>query len=415
MADTDESSVLDVLASYEYDGLTPTYEVANITPSKIIEEGLSRYLLGSDFKDLFMGKQRIVFIVNDRNRPTPTHIVLEHVQERYPSILERTYKVVVATGTHKEPTHEDIRTILGRTYDALKDRVHIHRSREEAEHIPYGITSRGTPLLFDRTLENADMLVLINSVEPHYFAGFTGGRKSIIPGIAAYRTIEANDSMALDPGSGTLALEGNPVHEDMMEACRTYLDGKEHISFQIVQAPGVEITHMEVGDVFSSFNKAVEVAKRRFCTPIRQKYDIVVAMARPPMDRTLYQAQKAIEHGKLAMKEGGTLVLVAGCREGIGQTTFWDLLTSSRNQQEVLDAIERTYKLGYHKAARIARLSMKSDIFMVSEIAPGELEKGFIKGFNDLGSAMKEALRKHEGKASILLIPDGCVTVPFIE
>jgi nickel-dependent lactate racemase len=304
---------------------------------------------------------------------------------------------------------------MGDTYESLKDRVHIHLAKDRPGHISYGKTSRGTPLFFDKELEGHDLYVFVNSVEPHYFAGFTGGRKSIIPGMAFFNTVEQNHSHALSKGSRSLALSGNPVHEDMEEAAKIFLKDKDHLSIQIVQGPGRVITDVKVGDIFNSFKEAVLSSLDQFCINTKEKYDIVITVARPPMDRTLYQAQKAIENGKLALKKGGVLILVAKCYEGIGQSTFWDLLTMSNDPDKILNTIDEGYVLGYHKAAKIVQLSTVSKIFAVSEIPDSELRKGFISGFSDLDDAMEKAIKITGENPKVLLIPDGTVSVPLVK
>lgn len=367
-----------------------------------------------NFNELIRSKENIGIIINDRNRPTPTCLVLEFLLGNS-EIVGKIGKIHIATGTHMEPADEDLKVLMGETYDTFADRIHIHVARDRDGHVPYGDTSRGTPLFFDKELEGHDLYIFVNSVEPHYFAGFTGGRKSIIPGMAYYGTVEKNHSHALSSGSRTLGLEGNPVHEDMEEAARIFLKGKEHLSIQIVQGPGKIITDAKVGDIFNSFRDAVKSAQTKFCLPVERTYDIVISVARSPMDRTLYQAQKAIENGKLVLKDGGVLLLVARCPEGIGQSTFWDLLTMSDDPEEILRIIDEGYVLGYHKAAKIVQLSQRSHIFALTEIPPEELARGFITGFSDLDEALKKAMKITGKDPSILLIPDGTVTVPYVK
>jgi nickel-dependent lactate racemase len=132
------------------------------------------------------------------------------------------------------------------------------------------------------------------------------------------------------------------------------------------------------------------------------------------MDRTLYQALKAVENGKLALRDGGVIILVAGCPEGIGQSTFWDLITSNPEREITLKKISEGYVLGYHKAARLIQLSQSAHVHAVSGIGKDVLEKGFITGFNDLGSAMTSAMKIVGRDPRVLVIPDGTVTVPMV-
>lgn len=355
----------------------------------------------------------IGIVVNDRNRPTPTYLVLEYLHSNFSGLDEVLRTIHIATGTHSPPTEEEIRTILGDTYGRWREKVHIHRAKRKEEHTLIGTTSRGTELYIDRGIVDHDLLIMINSVEPHYFAGFTGGRKSIVPGLSYYGTVEKNHSHALEEGSRTLALEGNPVHEDMVEACDLFLSGRQHLSIQIVQAPGQEITDLFWGNIHESFMKGVKVAKSNFCIPVDGEFDLVITYARPPMDRTLYQAQKAIENGKLALRDGGVLILSAKMEEGVGQETFWDLLTSRDTVEEVLDSISAGYVLGYHKAAKIAQLAKRADIFVVSSLDDELLSRGFLHGLSSMEEAVIRAKEKLGDEPRTLVIPDGTVTVPM--
>ena len=147
----------------------------------------------------------IGLVLNDRNRPTPTALILDHIRKTHPRLMERVKKVHIATGTHKPPTEDDLRAILGPDRSFLREMVHIHEAKDEKAHGYICTTERGTDVRIDRALADQDALLFINSVEPHYFAGYTGGRKSILPGMAAYSTVEQNHSHALSPGSRTLA------------------------------------------------------------------------------------------------------------------------------------------------------------------------------------------------------------------
>lgn len=408
--------ILEILKGYDIEpeilGKTGAYKV-NSSPVEIINDRFNDFNENNELTNLIGSNDRICFILNDRDRPTPTHFVIEHLFDRYPDLYNKTKAIVIATGTHKEPTDIEISEILGDEYVPLKQKVHIHRSRRSQQHEYYGETRRGTPLYFDKWCLGHDLVIMVNSVEPHYFAGFTGGRKSILPGISSYETIEKNHSYSLHPLSRTLQLEGNPVHEDMTEACDIFLEKQEHLSIQLIQAPGVVLTDVRIGDVRGSFEGSVDVAKRNFCLPIKRKYDIVISNVREPMDKTLYQSQKAIENGKLALKDGGIILIISSMHEGIGQEKFWNLLNMSDEVDVILRRIDEGYELGFHKAAKIVQLVKRADIFVVSEIDPDLLDKGFIHGFSSFGKAVEKAVEMIGYDPEVLLIPDGAVSVPI--
>ena len=154
----------------------------------------------------------LLIIMNDANRPTPSFVILEQLMW----VVSDFNKVCVsiATGSHSPPNENEIQSLLGNSYDTFKDLLHIHRAREKDQHRYYGRTSRGTEVFLDKILDNYNNVLVIGSVEPHYFAGYTGGRKAFLPGLSFFNTIENNHSFSLDPEAKLLKLDSNPVHLD---------------------------------------------------------------------------------------------------------------------------------------------------------------------------------------------------------
>ncbi|MHB1344005.1 MAG: lactate racemase domain-containing protein, partial [Thermoleophilia bacterium] len=173
----------------------------------------------------------ILVLVNDATRPTPSGRVIEIIADRFEG---RHVEFMVATGAHKVPGETELEQIFGRAMrERFLERISSHDARNKDDLVHLGETSRGTPVWVNKHLASATDVLLINSVEPHYFAGYTGGRKSIFPGVAGFETIQGNHKLALDPAADNLALEGNPVHEDMMEMMGM-LSEKHMYSIQMV-------------------------------------------------------------------------------------------------------------------------------------------------------------------------------------
>ena len=177
-----------------------------------------------------------------------------------------------------------------------------------------GSSKNGTEMAVNEIAVNADRLVIITSVEPHYFAGYTGGRKSFLPGVASYQTIEQNHKLAMRSEAQAIALDGNPVHEDMMDALKVVKE-RRIFSIQVVLDRHQHVYKVAAGDLHASFEQAVRWANEVFSVKIKQKADVVVSIAQYPMDVDLYQSQKALDNGKWALKEGGTIILVSKCRD----------------------------------------------------------------------------------------------------
>jgi len=378
--------------------------------AETIRKGIEQPVNSTSFDEFVTDARDLLFIVNDYTRPTPTAKILEVI---YHKIKDKNTKFIVATGIHRPPTKEEFNFIFGSYYDLLKDRIYVHDARKDEDMIYLGISSTGTQMYVNRLGVEAHKLVVIGSVEPHYFAGYTGGRKSFVPGIASYRTIEQNHKHALSPSSQTLVLEGNPVHEDMVDALKT-IEGKEIFSIQTVLDGERRIYHCTSGHICDSFLMAIEKAHEVYCVDVKQKADIVVAVARYPLDVDLYQSQKALESGKLALKEGGILILVSECRSGVGEDAFFNLLASSRTPQETLQRIEQGYKLGYHKAAKMAEIVTWAEIWGVTGLKDEDSQRAFIKPFHDVQQALDEAIQRKGEKAKILFLTDASLTVPKV-
>jgi nickel-dependent lactate racemase len=372
---------------------------------------LEHPLNSKNLRDFLINGKNILFIVNDATRPTPTARILEGI---FRIAQPAAARFMIATGAHRRPTEPEYRQIFGRFYEELKPRVHAHDARNEKDMVYIGTSRNGTPLYVNKMAMEADRLVIISSVEPHYFAGYTGGRKSFFPGIAAYRSIEINHRAAMDPGAASLALEGNPVHEDMIDALKS-LEGKDIFTVMTVLDNEHRIYAATAGHINDAFFAAVAKAKEVFAVPIKEKAEVVVTAARFPMDIDLYQAQKALEHGKLALKKGGILILVASCRAGTGDKTFIDLLSACPTPGDVFKKIKEGYVLGYHKAAKMAEINLWAEMYGVTELPDQLLESILIKPYHSLQRALDEALARKGTNAKVLFMVDGSVTVPIPE
>ena len=365
--------------------------------------------MGYDSLDQFLeGGKDIVFIVNDGTRPTPTAKVLDALSKRMDL---RKARYLIATGNHRDMTPEEYDFVFGKHYEELKDRIICHNAKQ-SECVFLGTSKNGTPMEVNKIAVDADRLVIITSVEPHYFAGYTGGRKSFLPGVASFKTIEANHKLAMKQEAQALALEGNPVHEDMMDAL-DQIKGKKIFSIQIVMDRHQNIYKVASGDLNQCFRQAVEWAEDVFCVPIPQKADVVISVAPYPMDVDLYQSQKALDNGKWALKEGGKIIMVSKCREGIGHATFMQQLSTSKDPKVVLENLNKEYKLGYHKAAKMAEIAVWAEIWAVTDLDPEIISSANITPFPSVAAAMEQAFKENP-KAKVIIMMDGSVTIPKV-
>jgi lactate racemase len=381
-------------------------DVSSDENAKAINQGLDRPLGGESVESLFEGE--VLVIVNDGTRPTPTAAVLQELDKRVD--LEKA-QFLVATGAHRAPTEEEFSLIFGKMLGRLRPRVHVHDShRSKTKYV--GRSRNGTEIWVNEMVKTFDRILIITSVEPHYFAGYTGGRKSILPGVCAYSTIEDNHSLAMKPGSRVLALEGNPVHEDMMD-CARELKGKRLVGVQVVLDRNQMVHKVAVGELHASFERAVRWANKVYVVPIKRKADVVITIAPYPMDVDLYQSQKAMENAKYALNDGGTLILVSKCRQGIGEGPFYEALRSLGDPTKAQRDMETEYRLGDHKAARMAEIAKRSRICGVTSLDPTDLEQINIHPYPSAQAALDDALAR-DPEASVIVIYEGSVVVPKV-
>jgi nickel-dependent lactate racemase len=377
---------------------------------EIIDRALKTPLKSDGLEKFLNDNKKILLIVNDGTRPTPTAQVLEGIENL---LKNNEVTIIVATGCHRGANDAELHSILGKTYDTFKDNVVSHDAKDQSRLQYLGTSRNGTKLEINKAAIENDGILIIGSVEPHYFAGYTGGRKAIMPGIASYKSIEMNHHLALSEDARALELEKNPVHQDMVDTLSLLKDS--HIfSIQCVMDSDHNIYEVQCGDIIESFDSAIEAADEVFTVNVEKKYDVVISVAKHPMDIDLYQSQKAMDNSKGILKENGILILVAACHEGKGPETFYNLIASSASPVNAINRINHSYKLGYHKAAKMAEMMRHFSVYAVSELSESVLKNIFMSKFDTLEDALSEALRIKGEDSDVAIIRDGCVTVPVV-
>jgi nickel-dependent lactate racemase len=383
--------------------------------SQIIAESLKRPV-GMESLDYFIqNSNKILILVNDATRPTPTARVLVEMV----NILRehKDVRFLVATGAHRGPTEDEFRYIFGEIYDEFKDRIFVHDARKDEDMEYLGVSSNGTEMYLNKMVNEYRNIIVIGSVEPHYFAGYTGGRKAFLPGVASYKTIEMNHKHALSDAAQPLAIRGNPVAEDMEDAMKV-LKNLNVFSIQTVLTADHGLYAMVSGDLFKSFDIAIERANEVFCSKCSRKGNIVLTAAPYPMDIDLYQSQKALENGKLALENNGIIILVSKCRDGVGDDTFLNLLCSANTCEDVMCKIDEGYKLGYHKAAKMAQIGVYAEMWAISELDHDTIRTAKLTPCQDIQETFDRAVEKikEQGKEPYaVILPQGSLTVPLLE
>jgi len=380
-------------------------------PDRLLAAALEAPVDGLTLENYLGSAAGLLIVINDATRPTPTARLLDHI---LPKLKNRRPEILMATGTHRAPTINELRALLGPHFNELGSLIKVHDCQKAKEMISVGRTSRGTELAFHRMAVQAERIVVLGSVEPHYYAGFTGGRKGIMPGVAALTSIEMNHRFALAPEAKPLALAGNPCHEDMEEAVKI-LKPNGVFGLNVVLDQSRAVCSAVSGGLTASFLAAAAWAKEVFAVSIPEPAEVVVAAAVAPLDNDLYQMQKVIEHGRLALKKGGILIAVSPCHQGLGPSHYLRHLQAAARPEEVLSLADQNYSLGDHKAVKIAEVKLSGDLWAVTGLAPEILKSAFITPQPDLQTALNRALAIKGPKAKALFLPEASLTVPLVE
>ena len=380
---------------------------------KLIEKALENPIGFESYDEFAEDSGKLLVIINDATRPTPTSKILKYllpVLSSHPDV-----KFLIATGVHRAPTEEEYRFIFGDTYEVFRRKVYAHDARKDDDMVYLGKSKNGTEMYINKLVPEYNNILVIGSVEPHYFAGYTGGRKSFLPGVASFKTIEMNHKLALSDDACSLALEGNPVNEDMVDAMNVLKD-LNVFSIQTVLTGDHKLYAVTAGDLHKSFDAAIEYSNQIFCVPLKQKGNIVITAAPYPMDIDLYQSQKALDNGKLALEDDGIIILVSKCRTGIGEDGFLKLLCKADSPKKIFSVLDKEYKLGYHKAAKMAQIGVRAEMWAVTDLDDDIVKKAMLKPFSDIQKAIDIAVNKIKSKGKktkVVVMPFGSLTVPI--
>ena len=351
---------------------------------------------------------RLTIVVNDHTRPTPTREILPLLWERIEGRIDSDdVTVLVATGTHRASTDAELEVLLGDL--RRRFRVIVHDCDRDVVEI--GVSARGTPITVHRAIVEADRVVSIGRIGMHYYAGYSGGRKNILPGVAGRAAIESNHALMSDERSTACVYDGNPVNHEMVEAAR--MAGLDFIVDLVLDGDG-RVAKVVVGEP-----EAAHAAGRAFWdgyakVPFDVPYDVVIASAGGhPKDINLYQAYKAQYNAMRALRDGGVLFLIAACEDGIGHPIFTDWMERSGSPEDVLGLYEREgFVLGGHKAFFLAQDLLRAAVFLRSDLDDDTVRRFFMQPADDAGTVLEEARTRFGTDVRILVIPHACDTFP---
>ena len=354
--------------------------------------------------------KKIVIITSDISRPLPSYDVV-------PSVLDELYAagvkkeditVVFGLGSHRKQTPEEMKHLVGeRAYSEVKC---VDSDPDDCIHM--GNTPHGTPVDITRVVAEADYRICLGNVEFHYFAGYSGGAKAIMPGVSTPEAIQVNHSMMVSNDACAGKLEGNPIREDIEEAVKIC---KVDYIVNAVLDEHKKIVYAVAGDITKAHRDACAYLDKMYRKEIPEKADIVlVSQGGAPKDANLYQTQKALDNAKHAVKDGGTIIVIGACNEGLGSAKFEEWLVGSETSHDMVERIGRDFQLGGHKAAAIAMILEYARIDLVSEMEDDFVRSIFLVPQHSAQEAYDDAVARYGAGAKVIAMPYGGATLPIL-
>lgn len=353
--------------------------------------------------------QKIVIITSDITRPCPSYKILPPLMEELGAagVRDEDVTVIFGLGTHRKQTDEERISLVGSEMAARLKCIDSDPDRT----VFVGRTSRGTAVEVFEPVVEADVRIVLGNVEPHYFAGYSGGAKAIVPGVCSAETIRNNHALMVDPRARSGNIEDNPVRLDIEEGAA--LVGIDFI-LNVVLDSHKDIVYAVAGHPITAHRMACRVVDALSMTPVQHPADIVIVSAGGyPKDLNMYQAQKALDNAALAVKPGGIIIWVAQCAEGFGSKTFEEWLVGTSVDQ-IIEKIQQDFVIGGHKAAAIARVQNRATIMLISDMADDIVRACRMEPYHNLDEALQCAIQHCGPKPDIVVIPEGASVLPKV-
>lgn len=401
-AEVPEKNLLGVLHANQVElGLTGEPEV---------RRALAEPIASPRLREIVRPGEKIAIITSDITRPMPTYKVM-------PALLDELYAagvkaeditLVFALGSHRKHSDEERKRLAGER--AWKEIACM--DSDPSDCVSLGVTAAGTPVDITRVVAEADRRICLGNIEYHYFAGYSGGAKAIMPGVSTRDAIQSNHSMMIRSEACAGALETNPLRMDIEEAGA--ICGIDFI-LNVVLSEHKEIIRAVAGHPVKAHRAGCAFLDTLYLKELPHGADIVlVSQGGAPKDLNLYQTQKALDNARHAVNPGGVIVLIGSCREGLGERVFEEWMTTSPSPRAMIERIGRDFQLGGHKAAAIAMTLEKADVYLVSDLEPDFVRSIFLTPQPSVQAALDAAFVKLGPEATVLAMPYGGSTLPRI-
>ena len=372
------------------------------------------------FDEFFNPGHSVLIILSDTTRATLSEqyipVIIERLQQK--GIADGDITLLCALGIHRKQTEDEHRALIGPTL-CEKFSVIDHDPFDSTTVDILGTTGRGTPIALNRLLTHTDKIILTGSIRFHYFAGFSGGRKSILPGVSSFDSCVANHLLVLNPqdeggrnpGARPGILQGNPVHEDMEEAARQV---KNAFLFNTIVSPQGQLLKAVSGDIHTAFQRGCRFLKDHCSIPLTEKADLVIASCGGhPWDLNFIQAHKTMDMASGVLKDGGVMILLAECSQGFGNPRFLKWFKHT-NPDTFEAALRKNYEINGQTAYATFLKAQKHHIILISKLKKEEVRAASMVPAHSIEEALEIAYRILGTNPLTYVLPEGSCNLPYL-
>lgn len=397
--------------------IEPLFRPGLPDPSAALRAALTSPTGKRPLRELVKRGQTVAISVCDGTRPQPREAMLSALIKEMPHVRAEDIVILIAAGTHRANTQVETEAMLGQDI-ARAYHVVNHSARDTASLVRMKDTPNGVPVLLNREWMDADFKITTGFVEPHFFAGFSGGPKMVAPGLAGIETtMVLHDARRIGSPNATWGVtEGNPVHDDVREIVR--MTGVD-FAFDVILNSRKEITAAFAGELSAEHSLACAEAKRDAMRAVSEPFDVVVTTnSGYPLDQNLYQAVKGMSAAAKVVKHGGTIICAAECRDGLpAHGAYAEILASRPSPEKLLEMINSPgYSVPDQWQVQIqAQVQMKARVLVKNgRLSPQQLCAAHFDAVDDVSEAAAKALRDAGRGARLCVLPNGPQTIPYL-
>ena len=404
--------------SYDVTVIEPRYVRGVSDPVEALKNALRSPVSSQPLSDMVKKTDTIGIVVNDITRATPYRTILPVLLNEMKDVPSNKITFFVALGTHREDSEQELRGMLG---DPIVDEYRIVQNNciDRATQVKIGVTQFGNEIWINREFSECELKLLTGFIEPHFFAGFSGGGKAVVPGMAGLQTIMKNHSpMNMDDEKAIWGItEGNPIWEEVHEAA---LMAGNSFLLNVALNKNQEITGVFAGDLTDAHKQGCKFVKNAAMVPVPRPFDIVVTSnSGYPLDLNLYQSVKGMSAAAQIVKMGGAIIVAADCWDGIPEHGLYgQILRESKTPQELLEKVRNSGpgKQDQWQAHIQAKIQIKADVYVRSgNLTDGQIESALLKPSHRIEETVDELIKRYGKSARICVLPEGPQTIPYLQ